>query len=79
MREALGTADMLYSPMADTPERAVSGGFNIGIHEQRWQFAKLLHHDVCAQCCGWSQLLHNHAKSLFIGSGAREPDHHHLG
>ena len=79
----VGTADILCSLMADAAARDVSGGAYISMREQRWCVAKQLYHDACAQCCGWSQPLHNPAESLFTGCrvkgkgrGAREPGHH---
>ena len=42
--------------------------------EQKWLVAKQVHHDPHVPCCLCSQLLHNHAKSLFTlftGYGAR--------
>ena len=51
MREAIGTADMLYSAVAVAADaRAASGGVYIGTREQRWHVAKLVRHDTCAHC-----------------------------
>ena len=40
----------LYSLVANTAGGDISGGLNIGIQEQRWQFARRLHHGAHAQC-----------------------------
>ena len=75
---AVATTDRLYSLVANTAAGDISGGLNIGIQEQRWQFSRRLHHDAHAQCYEWAQLLDNHAKSLLTESGLREPEHRHL-
>ena len=62
---------MLYSLMADTAARAISGAAYIGTHEQRWCVAKHGHHDVHTHCYKLSQLLGNHAKSVFTKHGTR--------
>ena len=47
------------------------GCFRWCLHEQRWHIAKL-HHDVCAQCYKWLQLLHNHAVIVYRTWGESE-------
>ena len=54
--------------------------------KKKWPMTKWVHHDTQKQCYKWSQMLHNHGKSLFMkheakarGPGAREPDHCHHG
>ena len=56
----------------------------IGTQNKGGPVAKPVYPDAHAQCYKWSQLLHNHVKSLFTECGvrgrrARAPDHCHLG
>lgn len=79
VRGAIGTTDMLYLLVADA---AAAGIF-------RWAYKIYMNRSgkrpsCCFVLCmcstyRWSQPLHNHVTSLFIGSGAKEPDHCHLG
>lgn len=80
MRGALGTADMLYSQVADS----CKGCFRWCLHEQRWHMAKFIMmyvHSVINDFSYYITML-----SLFTEygvrvreHGVREPDSFHLG
>ena len=81
-------ADMLYSLTADPENTAITqpqGLFRWSLYmftEQTRPVPKRVHHDAHAQCCKWSQPLHNHEFTTHgvraQGHGAREPYHRHL-